>query len=217
MSPDLGGLSRRSKAGAVLVALGVVLLIVPSVAPVQPVLYHETNAGTAENETMLERQGYTVVEYEDLSPRAQELYRETLRNDGHNTVRVGQGADDFSYPTDAELAEYEDYRQREIASSIVIERPEDTDLPPADEPLRAAEYRAEDERREEREGEASEATTPSEAEIERLRQQIATYDVVNTRQGEPPLGGTQHLLRMASLLAGVIAIGTGGYLLSTHS
>jgi len=215
MSPELGSLTRRSKIGAVLVALGIALLIVPSLAPVQPVLYHETNTGTTENETMLERQGYTVVEYEELSPRAQGLYRTALRNDGHNTVRVGQGAEAFPYPSESELAEYEDYQQREIASSIVIERPENADLPPADEPLRAAEYRARDESEGGENGETR--TTPSEAEIEQLRQQIATYDVINTRTGEPPLGGTQHLLRMAALLVGVVGVGTGGYLLSTHS
>lgn len=201
--------ARRNTVGAVLVAVGVVFLIAPSLAPVQPVLYHETDAGTAENETMLERQGYTVVEYEALSPRAQELYREALRNDGHNTVPVGQGAAEFPYPTEAELGEYEDYQQRAVALSIVIERPADADLPPADEPLRAAEYRARDD------GEG-ETTTPSEAEVERLRQQIARYDVMNTRTGEPPLGGTQHLLRMAALLGGVVAVGTGGYLRSRH-
>jgi hypothetical protein len=212
MSPE--SLTRRSTVGAVLVAVGVVLLVAPSLAPVQPVLYHDTNAGTAENETMLERQGYTVVEYEDLSPRAQELYRTALLNDGHTTVPVGQGATEFPYRTEAELADYEDYQQRNVDSSIVIERPEDADLPPADEPLRAAEPRAIDETRD-REG-ADATGTPSEDEIERVRQRIAKYDTINTRQGEPPLGGTQHLLRMASLLAGVVAIGTGGYLLSTH-
>jgi hypothetical protein len=205
--PDSPG--RRNTVGAVLVVVGVALLIAPSLAPVQPVLYHETNTGTTENETMLERQGYTVVEYEELSPRAQELYRGALRNDGHNTVPVGQGAAEFSYPTEAELSEYEDYREREIASSIVIERPPESDLPPADEPLRAAEYRARDE------GEGEE-TTPSEAEVEQLRQQIGTYDVMNTRTGEPPLGGSQHLLRMAALLGGVLAVGTGGYLRSRY-
>jgi hypothetical protein len=214
MSHALGSLTRRSKIGAVLVVLGIALLIVPSLASVQPVLYHETNTGATENETMLERQGYTVVEYEELSPRAQELYRTALRNDGHNTVRVGQGAEAFPYPSESELAEYEKYEQREIDSSIVIERPENADLPPADEPLRAAEYRARDETEG---GETGETTTPSEAEIEQLRQQIARYDVINTRTGEPPLGGTQHLLRMAALLVGVVAVGTGGYLLSTHS
>jgi len=212
MSPDLGSLTRRSKIGAVLVAVGFVLLIAPSLAPVQPVLYHETNAGTTENETMLERQGYTIVEYQNLSDRGQELYVETLQRGGRMTVPLGEGAGEFSYPSEADLAEFERYSEREKAQSVVIERPVNADLPPADEPLRAAEYRARDEP--EREGETP--TTPSDAEIQQLREEIAIYDIVTTSTGEPPLGGTQHLLRMVALLAGVVAIGTGGYLLSTH-
>jgi len=200
----------------VLVALGVLFLIAPSLAPVQPVLYHETGAGTTENGSALEQQGYTIIEYEELSPRAKQVYRDALRNGGHTTVPRGQGAAEFPYPTEAERAEYEDYRQREIDSSIVIERPEDADLPPPDEPLRAAERRATDAVRDERERTNEPTKTPSEADVRRLRRQIARYDVIKTRQGEPPLGGSRHLLRMASLLAGVLAIGTGGYLLSTR-
>ena len=212
MSTDRGGFTRRSKIGGALFALGVVLLVVPSLAPVQPVLYHETNTGTLANETTLEQQGYTVVEYENLSDRGQELYVTALENDGHYTVSVGQGANDFPYPTDAELGEYENHSLRDTAQSVVIERPADTDLPPADERLRAAEYRARDESAEE--GETP--TTPSEAEIQQIRDEIARYDKINTRTGEPQLGGSQHLLRLLSLLTWVVAVGTGGYLHSTH-
>jgi len=207
VSLALDSLSLRSKIGLALVALGVVLLIVPSLAPVQQVLYHDTAPGTTGNETMLERQGYTVIEYENLSEQGQELYVQALRNGGRTTVPVGQGASDFAYPTTAELAEYEDYREREQAQSVVIERPANGDLPQPDEPLRAAEYRVE---------ENGEGPTPSEAEMQELRNQIGRYDVISTRTGEPPLGGSQHLLRLVALLAGVVAIGTGGYLLSTH-
>lgn len=207
MSPALDSLSLRSKIGLGLVALGVILLIVPSLAPVQQVLYHDTGPGTIENETALERQGYTVVEYENLSERGQELYAATLRSGGRMTVPVGQGATDFAYPTETELAEYERYSEREKAQAVVIERPEDADLPPADEPLRAAEYRVRED---------GEEATPSQDEIQQVRDEIARYDVITTHTGEPPLGGTQHLLRLIALLAGVIAIGTGGYLLSTH-
>jgi hypothetical protein len=201
------GLTRRSKIGATLVALGVVFLIVPSLAPVQPVLYHDTHAGTTENRSALEAQGYTVVEYGELSPRAQELYRETLRNGGELRVPLGEGAAEFPYPTESSLSEFEDYSERTTAQSVVVVRPNDTALPPADEPVDSAEYRARDE---------GEETTPSEAEVEQLRDQIARYDVIRTHTGDPPLGGTPHLLRLAALLAGIVAVGTGGYLLSTH-
>jgi len=209
MSPDLGSLTLRSQIGIALVAAGVVLLLVPSLAPVQQVLYHETGPGTVENGTTLEREGFTVVEYEELSDRGQELYGRALRNGGRTTVPVGHGASDFPYLAESELAEYENYEERERARSVVIERPDGSDLPPADEPLRAAEYRV-------REDGENEQSTPSEAEIQQRESEIARYDVMATYSGEPPLNGTQHLLRLLALLAGVVAIGTGGYLLATH-
>lgn len=206
MSPAFGSLDRRGKVGTALVALGVVLLIAPALVPVQPVLFHNTHPSATGNASELQEQGLTIVAYEDLSERGQELYVTTLREGGRYTAPMSAGASEFPYPTQAELGNVSDYRQRQTMSTIVIERPDDADLPPPGEHLRAAEYGHD---RDEEEG------TPSEAEIEERRQQIARYDLMSTRTDSPPLSGPQHLLRLLALVASVIAIGTGGYLLSS--
>lgn len=205
MSVDLGSMNRRETLGVALVGLGVVLLIAPSLAPVQPVLFHDTNEGVTGNASELEEQGLTVVAYENLSDRGQELYVETLRNGGRLTVPMDAGAAEFPYPTQQELSNVSDYRERSAMSTIVIERPDDADLPPADERLHAAEYGHDKE----------EGETPSESEIEERRQQIARYDSMSTRTDSPALSGSQHLLRLLSLVASVLSLGIGGYLLSS--
>jgi len=210
MSPDLGSMGRRDTVGAVLVALGILLLIAPALAPVQPVLYHESYDGTTANRTMLEQQGLTVISYENLSERGQELYVATLESGGRYTVPVGQGASEFPYPTEGDLGSAEDYRERDAMESIVIERPDDASLPPADENREAAEYRA----REKAEG-GEEENTPSDKEVQQYRERITRYDMMTTRTDTPPLSGTAHLVRMLALLAGAVAVGTGGYLLSS--
>ena len=53
----------------VLVALGIVLLIAPALAPVQAMHFHDTGAGTTANGTELEEHGVRVVAYADLSER----------------------------------------------------------------------------------------------------------------------------------------------------
>jgi len=206
-----------TRSGAVL-ALGTVLLLVPALLPVQPVLFHDTSAGTFADRAELEREGLEIVASENLSDRGQELYVLALRNDGY-AVPVGAGASDFEYPTDAELQNVTDPRERLTLGRIVIERPPDADLPPADEPTEAAER--ERERRERRQQERQEqggqqtptpgTPTPS---IEERRQQIARYDVMSTRTTLPAITETSSLARLFSILGGVILIGTGGYLRS---
>lgn len=209
--------ARRITPGGVLVALGIVLLMGPALFPVQPVLYHDTGERTMGNATELEEEGITVVSYENLSERGQELYVASLRADGEYSVPVGEGASDFEYPTSGELAAVEDYRQRRSMTRIAIERPPDADLPPADEPVEFAEERVRDEREQkgEHEGERTETpgteTGPTVAE---MRQQIARYDLMSTRTDRPPLTAAPNLVRLLSTLLGIAAIGAGGYLRS---
>jgi hypothetical protein len=202
-----------------LVALGIVMLVVPALVPVQPILFHETRAGTTANGTQLEANGVDVIAYENLSERGQELYVAALRNGGSYTVPQGSGASDFEYASAA--ADRGDGSVRRFAGTIAIERPPDADLPPADEPVGAAER--ERRRQQERERTANESasgnessvqenrTTPS---IEEHRQQIARYDVMSTRTDSPPLTAGQNLVRLLASVVGVVAIGIGGYLSS---
>src|SRR6056297_2888247 len=123
----------------VLVALGIVLLIAPALAPVQAMHFHDTGAGTTANGTELEEHGVRVVAYEDLSERGQELYVEALRNHGQYAVPLGEGApDDFHYVTYQDSEDNADPSERR-PGTIAIERPPDADLPPADEPSYHAE------------------------------------------------------------------------------
>lgn len=213
---------------AVLVVFGIALLLLPALFPVQPVLYHETSPGTMANGSVLEEQGHTIVAYQDLSPRGQEHYLRALRNDGRSFVPQGEGASEFSYLTEGELGETDDYRERMALQTIVVERPPNTSLPPPDEPVEAAEHLLADERRAEedrRDGEAgsgerssgeSTAENDSETEptVEELRRQIGRYDQMTTRTDHPPLSTPSSLLRLLSVIGGAVAIGTGGYLRS---
>lgn len=204
-----------------LLVVGVVALLVPALFPVQQVLFHETGPGTTANESELEAQGYTVIEYENLSERGQEIYLAALRSPNRAyTVPAGQGASEFPYNGADDLGETnrsEAYEERRRLTSIVIERPDDADLPPPDEPVDR--IRSEPERREEAAASGGETATPVDTasrqrQLEQQRQVAARYDLLTVRQGTPPAthGGT--LLRLASVLFGAVSIGVGGYLRS---
>lgn len=192
-------------ANALLVA-GVALLVAPVLFPIQPMLYHDTHQGTVGNESRIEEEGYEIVAYENLSERGQQLYVRTLRAGGEYRVPVDEGAPDFAYPSPGELADIRDYRERRTLQGIVVERPPNADLPPPDEPVEAAER---DNRHAEKRG------TESEQSIDARRQQIARYDVLTTRTDRPPLTASSSLLRLLSTAAGIVVLGTGGYLRST--
>ena len=76
-------------------------------------------------------QNFTVRYYENLTERGQALYVNALENDGTYAVPVGEGASDYAYPTDAELPDGDAAALR--ASTVVVVRPENASLPPADE------------------------------------------------------------------------------------
>lgn len=192
---------RLDTLGTVLVVAGVAALLLPALFPVQQVLYHETRAGTTANESQLERQGYTVVSYRNLSARGQEIYVAALETGGEYTVPVGEGAAEFPYQRPANSGEIEEYERRRALTSVVIERPDDADLPPPDEPVEAVAYEAE-----EREG------SVTRSELEQRQQRTARYDLMTVRQGTPPLTASSNLLRLGAALFGVVAIGVGGYL-----
>jgi hypothetical protein len=198
-------MDRKLKIGFVLIALSVVLFTIPAVSPAPQMRYHETWQTIGGNESQIEQRGATIVEYEDLSERGQDLYVATLRNDGRYSVPAGQGAPEFPYPTEQERAELdeEDEQAARMLGVVVIERPEDdSDLPPADErpPHRPDE--------EEIEGEFNETA------YEQRRQQVLQYDMMETRTGPPPLSAPSNLLRLVAVLLAVLSLGIGGYLLS---
>lgn len=203
----------RQYAPTALVFLGVVLLLAPAAVPVQPHLTQTAQPGTILDEAALEEEGYTVVAYENLSDRGKAIYRATLREGGSYTLPSGAGAAEFPYPSGEDLSDVEDYRQREIQSSVVIERPPDVDLPPADEPVGMAGLD---------EGDGQEVGGGAEPPAQReggprgdgpnvTRAQIARYDVVETRTERPGMGARANLLRLLSVVLGVLALVTGGY------
>jgi len=190
-------MNRRNTVGTALVVLAVVLFTVPAFFPVQPMLTHDTEDTAPAPPAELRQQGYEIVAYENLSERGQELYVTTLENDGEYRVSVGEGADDFGYPTDGEVrAMYDNGTE----PGVVIERPEDAEsLPPSDE--RFYGYPSEEE--------------VNESQAEQRRQTIERYDAMSTRTEEPPLGATPQLIRLAAVLLAVLSLGVGGYLLSS--
>lgn len=195
---------QRSSLSGALVTLGIIMLIGPAVFPVQPVLTHDTRLGTMHTGTQLEEQGYEVIAYENLSERGQELYIQTLERGGRYSVPVGDGATDFRYPTRGDR--YGSELQGESGrAGIVIERPPNAEIPPADEPVESAEHAH---------SQGSESETENGQSIDERRQQIARYDLMRTRTEKPPLTATSNLLRLFTSIAGVLAIGTGGYLWS---
>jgi hypothetical protein len=212
-------------AGTVLLVVGVVALLLPALFPVQQVLYHGTQADTMADGSELRAEGYTVIEYENLSERGQEIYVAALQSpDGAYTVPVGQGAPEFPYDGADGLDDVSgraEFEKRQRLTSVVIERPDDADLPPADEPVERL-----DRERPPREdaangGEtasqnetATESDRPSEQELEQRRQMVAKYDLVTVGQRTPPVTDSGNLLRLGAVLLGTIAIGVGGYLRS---
>jgi hypothetical protein len=198
-------MTRQFTRSSALLGLGVVLLVAPALFPIQPVLYHDTGPRTLDNRTQLQEQGYEIITYENLSDRGQELYVQTLRNGGEYTVPLGEGAADFAYPTAGDLGNVSDYRERNALRSVVIERSANTDLPPPDEPVEAAEHRKE---------RAEERGTEDNMSVEEHRQMIARYDVMTTRTDHPPLTTPTPLARLLSTVLGVLALATGGYLRS---
>lgn len=192
---------RLDRLGTALLVVGVAVLLLPALFPVQQVLYHETRAGTMANESELEQQGYTVVAYENLSARGQELYVAALESPEPYTVPAGQGAAEFPYETPSGFEEIEDYERRRALTSIVIERPDESDLPPPDEPIEMVEYEA-DQRPE----------SVNQTAVEQRQRQTARYDLMTVEKSTPPLTATSNLLRLGMAVFGVLAIGIGGYL-----
>lgn len=206
-------------AGTVLLVVGVTALLLPALFPVQPVLYHEVGAGTTANGTELETDGYTVVTYENLSERGQEIYVAALRSSSYQyTVPAGEGAPAFPYTAANELEDgsgSEAYERRQRRTSIVIERPADADLPPPREPVSRAEYELEKEQAAADGSESAEQDgAVNRSRLEQRRQTIATYDLVTVRKGAPPLTDTANLSRLGAVLVGAAAVGVGGYLRS---
>jgi len=191
-------MNRRNTIGTALIVLAAVLFVVPAFFPVQPMLAHYTGDTAQAPPAELEQQGYEIVAYENLSERGQELYVTTLETGGEHRVPVGQGADEFGYPTDEETrAMYENGTQ----PGVVIERPEDaSSLPPSDERFYGS-------------PEAEEEL--NETQLEQRRQVVERYDAMMTRTEEPPLGSTPQLIRLAAALLAVLSLGIGGYLLSS--
>lgn len=190
----------------VLLGVGIVALVVPALIPVQPLLYHDTEPGAPVNRTQLEAEGVTVIPYENLSERGKELYEQALRTRGAYGVPRGEGAPDFDYPEGRDPADQDSDRPgRPRFEGVAIERPNDTTLPEADEPVEYA-----DRPREPPETEQNESR--AEQRRQQRREQIARYDLMTTRTGPPPITNSANLVRLLSVLVGVIAVGTGGYL-----
>lgn len=198
-------MTRTPTLSTALLVLGVILLVTPALFPIQPVLYHDTHRGTIDNRTVIEERGFEIVAYENLSDRGQELYVLTLENDGRYSVPLGEGAQDFAYPTEGELGEFRDYDERRALEHVVIERPPDADLPPPDEQLEGAEHIRE---------RAIERGSEDPPTLKEARRQIARFDLMRTRTDNPPLDEPKSLARLVSALLGVVAVATGGYLRS---
>lgn len=173
---------RRRAVGAGLLVLGVLSLVAPVFLPVGSELVHDTGPFTDENRAGLEERGVTVVAYESMSERGQELYREALLTDGRYSVPTGEGIPRLSYPDgDSRL--------------VAVERPaDDEDLPPSDE-LGSV---------------PTEGDLPEE-ERER-RQTVQRYDLMELSTGTPPLDSLSQLLRLVAGLVAVVSLGAGGYL-----
>lgn len=193
-------MDRRNQLGTALVVLAALLFVAPAVFPVPVMLVHDTQAVTSAPPDRLEREGYRVIAYENLSERGQELYVETLEHGGVYRVPLGRGAPEFEYPTPAERRQAYENGSRGARLQVVIERPEsDESLPPADEP-----HRGPPEGEREEDGDTKQREPVS-----------SRYDAIRTATERPPLGSTPQLLRLAAAALAVVALGTGGYLLSS--
>ncbi|MFB6250849.1 MAG: hypothetical protein ABEI27_04025 [Halobellus sp.] len=199
-------MSRRNRAGTALVGLAVVLFVAPALFPVGPVLVHDTRGSAPGTPAEIRERGIPVVAYGNLSERAQELYVTTLENGGEYRVARGRGAPAFDYPTVTEVRRARENGSQSTPGRLVIERPaDDAHLPPADE--RA--YVDPEEVGAVEDGEVNETR------VEQARERAQRYDLVETRTGDPPLGSTPQLLRLASVLLAVVSLGAGGYLRSS--
>jgi hypothetical protein len=184
-------MTRRNTVGTALVGLAVLLFVLPALFPVQAVLVHDARPSTDANESQLEARGATVIDYGNLSERGQELYVATLESSRDYRVPAGEGAPEFNYTADSAAIQGD----REFAPNVVvIDRAGAEGLPPA------YEYG---------QSERAQDANPE-------RQQIRRYDMMVTRAGQPPLGSTTQLLRLGSVLLAVVALGIGGYLLSSR-
>ena len=197
-------MTRNTTISNVLLVVGLALLIAPALFPIQPILVHDTRPGTIDNASQIREQGYRIIAYENLSDRGQQLYVQTLGHGGEYSVPLGEGAPEFNYPTPSELGSVSDYRNRTALQGVAIERSAKSDLPPADEPLQAAESV-------QRRYERNNQTAPSQKEI---RRQIGRYDLMTTRTASPPLEEPTSLARVVVAALGVLALGIGGYLRS---
>jgi len=181
----------RHTIGTALVVLGALLLVVPALFPVQPILIHDTTLRTFDGPQELEQDGYSIVSYENLSERGQELYIRTLEAGGQYQVELGEGAPEYEYLTSNERTEAVSENRTRQPGLVVIERPENVDLPPADEPFgRAAPEEEDDER----------------------RQQVQRYVLMGTATEPPGLGSVPQLLRLGAALSAILSLGVGGYL-----
>lgn len=180
--------------GTALVVLGVVLFVGLALFPVQPVLVHDTGPNTFDSPDELREEGVEIISYGSLSERGQALYVRTLEAGGTHQVAPGEGAPDFGYLTREELAAAWDRNQNPRPGRVVIERPAEADLPPADEPFDRG--TAEQDQRDQR------------------QQQVQRYDLIQTSTEPPSLGSVPQLLRLAAALLAVCSLGIGGYLRS---
>lgn len=183
----------RHTIGTALIALGAVLLVLPAFFPVQPILVHDTGFNTFDGPEDFAQEGIKVVHYESLSERGQELYVRTLDAGGEYHVAPGEGAPDFEYLTSNEQTEAFEDTQNQRPGVVVIERPDNADLPPADEPF--------------------DRTAP-EGEKDERSKQVQRYDMMGTATEPPGLGAVPQLLRLAAALIAVLSLGVGGYLRS---
>ncbi|WP_424019407.1 hypothetical protein ACOZ4N_08030 [Halorientalis pallida] len=213
----------RSRISAAFLVVGAVLLIAPALAPVQPVLYHEVDGPLITEKSALEERGVDVIAYENLSDRGKDLYERALRNGGDYQVPAGQGASDFQYRTELEADDESEPRRRFGPRVIAIERPEDSDLPTLDE--RVPDRRPPDSEPDEAAGTGSSETvgessntteTPADGTGDRPpeQQEENEYTLLRTSLGQPPLTDSGNLLRFVAVLAGVVMLGSGGYLRS---
>jgi hypothetical protein len=191
-------MNRRNQLGTAFIVLAVVLFTLPALFPVQAVLTHDTGPVTFDNREQLQEQGISIIAYENMTERGQELYVQTLEAGGEYRVPVGEGASDFEYLTGKERMQVYEDNTNQRPGIIVVERPEDSDLPEADEPF------SEGPRNTDR------------PEDEQRRQQVQRYDMMQTSTGPPPLAAISQLLRLAAGLLAVLSLGVGGYLLSSH-
>ena len=186
-------MSRRDLLATASIMVGLLLILAPAFFPIHPVLYHDTTRSVSGNETVLEQHGFEVVAYENLSDRGKELYVGALENDGEYIVPLGTGASEYPYPTPGMLAEAENVTAYTQLEAVAIERPADSNLPPADERAYIMDDGGED------------------AADEQRRQLTLRYDAMTTRTDRPPQTAIASILRLLAVCIGIITVGVGGY------